>query len=251
MNLENQGIPIAVIKNSKSKKIPILSVDKDNIAKSIYCDLKLSNDEEFMLIPNPETERQILYITGRSGSGKSYYTKKYIEEYVKFYPKNNVYIFSSLESDSSLDSLKNLKRIKISEELLNDDLTAKDFKDSIVIFDDTDVISNKKILKKIDEIKDSILQTGRHFRVSAIITTHTACNGGSTKIILNECHSITIFPAGLGNRSLKYLLDSYLGLDKHQIKKIKNLNSRWVTIVKSFPMVVLSQKESFILKNED
>jgi len=68
---------------------------------------------------------------------------------------------------------------------------------------------------------------------------------------LNEAHSVTIFPTGLGGRSLKYLLDSYMGLDKEQIKKIKKLESRWVTITKTYPMCVLSEKEAYILNPKD
>ena len=251
MNLENQGTPIALIKSSKNKKNHLLSIDKDSNARTIFNDLKLKNEEMFQQLPDPSIERQILYITGRSGSGKSYYTKKYLEQYKNIYPKNPIYIFSALDNDVSLDDLKGLKRIKLNDELLNEELTSVDFENSICIFDDTDCITNKKILKKINEIKDSILQTGRHHNVSAIITTHTACNGSMTKMILNECHSITIFPCGLGNRSLKYLLDSYLGFDKNQIKKIKNIPSRWITIIKSFPMIILSEKEAYVLKNDD
>ena len=70
---------------------------------------------------------------------------------------------------------------------------------------------------------------------------------------MRVCNTITIFPHGLGGRSLKYLLDQYLvGLDKHQINKLKNLKSRWVTIIKGYLMVVLSEKECYILNsNED
>ena len=69
--------------------------------------------------------------------------------------------------------------------------------------------------------------------------------------MLNETNSITMFPSGLGGRSLKYLLDQYLGLDKQQIKKLKNLKSRWVSVVKGFPMIVLSEKEAYILNSQD
>jgi len=68
---------------------------------------------------------------------------------------------------------------------------------------------------------------------------------------LNEAHSVTVFPHSLGGRSLKYLLENYFGLDRFQIKKLKTLSSRWVTIVKSFPMVVLSEKECFVLNLPD
>jgi hypothetical protein len=60
---------------------------------------------------------------------------------------------------------------------------------------------------------------------------------------------VTIFPSGLGGKAMKYLLDNYFGLDKEQIKKIKNLNSRWVTIQKGFPMSVMSDKECFLLND--
>ena len=103
---------------------------------------------------------------------------------------------------------------------------------------------------KINGILNSLLETGRHFNASVIYTSHLPCAGNDTKRILNEAHSITIFPNGLGGRSLKYLLDSYLGLDKEQIKRVKKTDSRWVTIVKSYPMVVLTEKEAYTLSSK-
>ena len=95
-----------------------------------------------------------------------------------------------------------------------------------------------------------ILETGRHFNISCVYTSHVACAGIDTKRILNEAHSITIFPHGLGGRSMKYLLENYLGLDKDQVKRIKKLGSRWVSILKTFPMIVLSEKEAFVMNVE-
>ena len=121
----------------------------------------------------------------------------------------------------------------------------------MVIFDDTDVISSKMLKNKINSILNALLETGRHYNTSVIYTSHIATAGIDTKRILNEAHSITIFPSSLGGRSLKYLLDNYLGFDKEQIKKVKKLDSRWTTIVKTYPMVVLSEKEAYLLKNDD
>jgi hypothetical protein len=254
MNLEGIGQPIAIIKSDDKKKqvLPTIYVDDSDAARTSYNQLLLKPKEKFQQIPNPKTERQIIYVTGRSGSGKSYFTLHYCNEYKKLYPDRPVYLFSALESDETLDKLKGLKRIKLSDDFCNDnEIEAEDFKESLVIFDDTDVISSKTIRNKVNQIMNQILQIGRHFQISCIITTHTCCNGNSTKIILNEAHSVVIFPNGLGNRSMKYLLDSYLGLDKNQIKKIKNLNSRWVSINKSFPMCILSEKEAFVIKPND
>ena len=69
-----------------------------------------------------------------SGSGKSYWTRKYIDQYHKAYPKHKVYIFSSLEEDPTLDALKYLKRIKIKDpEFLRTEFEIKDLKDCLVI----------------------------------------------------------------------------------------------------------------------
>jgi hypothetical protein len=50
---------------------------------------------------------------------------------------------------------------------------------------------------------------------------------------------------------MKYLLDNYLGLDKQQIKKLKKIESRWVKIVKTYPMCILGEKNALILNNLD
>jgi hypothetical protein len=99
---------------------------------------------------------------------------------------------------------------------------------------------------------NEILQTGRHHEITCLITKHTPTNGKDTKLILAESHQFILFPNGLGNRSLKYLLDSYLGLDKEQVKKIKKLKSRWVCINRAtFPLSIVSEKDAFILSNDD
>lgn len=251
MNFEQEGVgAIAEIRSTnKTKKAQEIFVENDKSkVEDFLKEIKCKDNEHLQHIPNKSNERDILYITGASGSGKSYYMNKYIQEYTKKHKKNKIYLFSSIDDDTSIKSTT-IKRIKLNEGFINAELTASDFKDSLVLFDDTDVISNKNVLKKVNNILNVILQTGRHFNTSVIYTSHTACNGTQTKVILNEAHSITIFPSGLGGRSMKYLLDSYFGLDKDQIKKIKKLNSRWVTIMKTYPMIVMYEKGAYILND--
>jgi hypothetical protein len=254
MNLEDVGVPVALITfEGDKKKNRTLSIEQDKSNVEDYLkELKLTKPKEkIQHIPNKKSERQILYITGASGSGKSYYTKHYCDQYKKMFPKNDIYLVSSINEDSSIDKVKGMKRIKLSNELLTTDLQAADFKDSMVIFDDTDCITNKIMRQKVNGILNMLLETGRHTNTSVIYTSHLATAGLDTKRILNEAHSVTIFPHSLGGRSLKYLLENYFGLDRHQIKKIKTLPSRWVTLIKSFPMVVLSEKEAYVLNLPD
>lgn len=253
MNLSHQGSPIGLIVNEKSKnENQLLSVNsKKDETMNPFDELKLPSGKHFQLIPNVKNERDILYITGASGSGKSFFAKNYIDYYKKLYPKREIYLFSSLKEDSSIDKVKGLKRINLTPELLSEELSAEDFKECLVVFDDTDCITDKKMRVKVQAILNNLLETGRHTKTCVLYTSHTACNGNDTKKILNEAHSITIFPHGLGGRSLKYLLEQYLGLDKTQIKKIKNLESRAVTILKTYPQICLAEKEAFVLTTKD
>jgi len=251
MNFENQGNPIAIIKTTKTKKTPVLSVDDKKVAQHSFNEYTLTGEDKFQPVPNPLTERQILYITGSSGSGKSFFCKMYCDEFKKLYPKRDVYLFSSINDDSSIDKVKGLKRIKLSDDFLKDELKAEDFANSLVIFDDVDCLTDKKMKLKVQAVLNSILETGRHYNVYCLYTSHLPCAGNDTKRILNEAHSITFFPHSLGGRSLKYLLESYLGLDKAQIKKIKGLSSRWVSVMKTYPQVVISEKEVYAISHKD
>jgi hypothetical protein len=132
MNCENQGQPIAIIidekETDKTKQKLLLSVEPERDKVVSYLkELKLKPHQRFQQIPNFSVERTILYITAPSGQGKSYYTKQYADEYKRIFPKRDVYLFSSLGDDGSIDKIKTLKRIKLTREFLSEDITAKDF----------------------------------------------------------------------------------------------------------------------------
>jgi hypothetical protein len=257
-NYDSVGVPIALLIDDlkKSKDYKTLYLAEDRLIKELdnegFKEMKLVKESQhFQVIPNKDTERNIHYVTGASGSGKSFWTKNYIEQYHKMFPKRNVYIFSALNEDKTLDKLKYLKRIKLEGDFLTDTIDVQIFKDSMVVFDDTDTIDNKFIRQKVYSILGQVLQTGRHYNISCIYTSHLATDKNNTKLILAETHSVTIFPTGLGGRSIKYLLEQYFGLDKIQIQRIKRLKSRWVTIYKTYPMCVISEKECYLLNGED
>lgn len=259
LNYEKRGVPIALVKNDnqlnhKDNQI-IYFTDNPEEEKikhpheSITADEK---NEKIQYIPNVKTERTVIYICGRSGCGKSYYSKEYIECYHMLYPKNEIYVFSYLDKDPTLDSMNFIKRVKIFEEgFLDAEFEISDFENSLVLFDDTDCIKDKKLRKKIDSIMAKVLQVGRHHNVSCLCLSHQICNGNETKLQLNESHALVLFPKGMGTRTLNYVLENYIGLSKNQIKKIKRLKSRSVTIIKSSPMVVVSDREIYVLNDDE
>ena len=216
---EQIGKIVAIIKDSSEIKSKKGKAKQSTSNDQIYvCDNKqakevrhpeenitLDDEHHFQLAINKETERPIGYGVAASGSGKSYFVKQFALEYHKVYPSRPIFIISALNEDTTLDSLKCLQRIKLTESFIEEDFKAVDFENSLMILDDTDTITNKKILQKVNQIRDDILQCGRHNNVSCLITSHTACNGIQTRLCLNESHFITFFPSGLGGRALKYL----------------------------------------------
>ena len=129
LNFEGQGIPILTIekneKTEKEKKEKKVIVCIGEGARHSVETIELPSDQHFQQAINTESERTILYICGQSGSGKSYYTKNYVKQYHKAFPKKDIFLFSALESDTTLDTCKTIKRIKLSEELA--ELSASDF----------------------------------------------------------------------------------------------------------------------------
>ena len=101
MNFEKIGLNLCKIvsNDSKTKDVNVYFADRMDIDKVKYPleTLNLPKDEVMQHLPYTDkgkgNTRQVLYVSGASGSGKSYYASNYIKEYVKMFPKNTVYIY--------------------------------------------------------------------------------------------------------------------------------------------------------------
>ena len=158
-------------------------------------------------------------------------------------------MFSSLPKDESLDAVKP-KRVRLDASLYEDPIKIEELSDSVCIFDDIDVITDKKIRQAVYDILNQVLEIGRHFRTNCIITNHLPTGGKDTRRCLNECHSITYFPHS-ASAKIRYLLQEYIGLDVKQIRYIKKQKSRWCTIFKNYPMTYMLEHEVGLLDDDD
>ena len=131
--------------------------------------LEIGNSSKLQMIPNTSSERDVYYITGPSGSGKSYFVRLYCEQYKKKFKDNEIYLFSNLKEDESLDSVKP-KRFRLAEEIHNDPIKVEELANSCVIFDDTDCISDRKIKNAVCSILDQCFEVGRHHKITVLIT---------------------------------------------------------------------------------
>lgn len=204
-------------------------------------------EKDVMFMPTLTKERELIYIFGPSGSGKSYLTKMYAILYKKFNKGNDVFVLSHVKDDPSFEGMK-YNHIPIDKDIL-DNTDLETFKDSLVIFDDTDTPKDKNLQKIIDSIKDDIAQRGRHYNISAIFTTHMACNFLRTRVLLSECDKFVIFPGSGGAKQQEYMVCNYGGMPKSFFNTLKSFKSRWLMFNVRYPNYVVYQSGVTILSS--
>ncbi|CAM9745029.1 unnamed protein product [Ectocarpus fasciculatus] len=256
MNFENIGNCVAKICNRDTKRkitnVCVAPLESVNKIANHFTKITLPDNEIMQHMPyqvkDKGIHRQILYISGASGSGKSYYTSMYLKEYIKMFPKNFVYIFSSIEKDKNLDDIsKRIKRIKLNEKFYNTPLKIDDFKDCLVIYDDTEMITNPMLQEKLNNIKALIMTTGRHTNTFYIETSHVT-GGIRNKLILIESHSVTLFLISMGYKTIKYFLETSFGFSTDQIRMIMNIDSRWITLFRTQPITIMYESGMFEMR---
>jgi hypothetical protein len=213
--------------------------------------VKLPMGSTFTLLPTKDPKkREVWYIAGASGSGKSYIARGLAEQYLKQFPDRDVYLISKLEEDDTLDNMKGRKCIRLKPAKLMEN-PLKDLemlRDSMVIADDYDTFTGKE-LKAILQLIDDIAIMGRHTNTSLLCLTHYLTNYSKTRLLLTEATHFVLYPLSTGAHSLNYLLKTYLGMDKDEVAILKKGGSRWVSIYKNYPAFVVTENEAFLLSD--
>jgi len=199
-------------------------------------------------------KRQIAYIAGASGSGKSYYAAMLARNFKKAFPKRAIYFFSRTpwEDDPAYKKIKPIQ-VNIADVLGEDPIQSEDIdRNSLVIFDDVGTINDKKLQEAVFHLMNDIMEVGRKMGLWLVITNHLINPTSKTfgRTVLNELQTLTIFPAGAFSQ-VKYVLKNYFGLGPKDIKRIFDLKSRWVTISKTYPMYVMHEHGVYIIGRDN
>lgn len=257
-NLES-GDPIAIIKGGPDNNEIVhlnANYEEDIEEKSLkkkhiphFKSVDLPKNALFQQYPDTKRERDCGMIVGASGSGKSYYVNQYMKNYKKAYKKRDIYFFSVIKEDKSIDP-DIVKRVRLDDTWISETLSIEDVENSLCVFDDVEQIKDIRIKQEVFRFINEILTAGRHTNTSIFLIVHYANNKSYLRDMLNEMNSFTFFPRSM-NRALVYLLENYVGLDKQEIKKIKLLKTRWATVFKNYPNCVLTERNLFMLSDTD
>lgn len=242
------GRPIGIIDDGDNDG-KIISIDENRTDG--YDEIFMHEDSYLRPLMNFK-ERGVYYVAGPSGSGKSTYAINLIKDYLIMFPKTDFYLFSRTDyhNDPVFKGMK-IKQIKIDESLLTHPIDIEKELDnrSILFFDDCGTIQNNKLKLYIEGLMSDVMEVGRKLNISIVITNHLILPNDKkfSRTVLNETQYLTIFPKSGSSQQIKYALKTYFGLNNTQINKILQLDSRWVTIIKGYPMTVIYQKGVYIL----
>jgi hypothetical protein len=208
--------------------------------------IELPDNSTFSIVPSPDPKRrEVFYIAGASGSGKSHIAKGIAELYKQLHPDREIYLISKLNEDSTLDSMTpKPKRINV-QTLIDDYPALEEFENCCIIFDDFDTFvgpAEKVVLKLIDDLATM----GRHTNTTMLVLSHYLTNYKKTRLILNEATHIVIYPMATSFHALSYLLKTHVGMSKEECKDLKKLG-RWCCVFKNFPQYLLSAHTARIL----
>lgn len=198
------------------------------------------NSGAFELLPSPDPKkREVWYIAGASGSGKSYIAKGLGEYYQKLFPDRKVYLISKLAEDAgTLDKMKPAaKRINI-QSLIDDYPDLDEFKNCMVIFDDYDTFTGpaEKIIHKLI---DDLATMGRHTNTTMLCLSHYLTNYKKTRLLLNEATHLVVYPMATSYHALAYLLKTHVGMSKDDVRDIRKMG-RWICVGKHYPQYMVA-----------
>ena len=194
------------------------------------------------------------FISGGSGSGKSFITCEYIKDYHKLFPKNKIVLFTATD-DPKFNDFENwmsqgkpvFHKMRIDETLIEDPIELDELHDSLVIFDDVSEnhFSNRSLAQAIQDIRNQCLHRGRHLNISTIVTDQQALKSHYTKSVHSGALAFVGFPYASSKNEFRNYLKQHMNFDKELIERIMHLNTRWVLINKASNFV-LYQKGAFL-----
>ena len=262
---EPRALQVATLTTKEGAKVPIYIAENEEVTpdkkKREAFITKEKEAELFPYFAKVEEQNHRLMITGASGSGKSTVIGRILDQLVKNKPRpteedirqgelpGQIIIFSAIDKDPPLDKpRRGIEPLRM--DLTNSDILEldwEDFKQSIVIFDDIEFYHNKKVNKKLLDLRSAMFERSRHAETDLISVSHLALSGAVNRTVKSEMTGLFVFPQHTQSHQIKQMLKIYLGLNEDQIQRIISLPSRYVFISNHSPHYVVYRYGVYLL----
>jgi hypothetical protein len=191
--------------------------------------------------------REVFFIVGQSGAGKSSWCVRYIVLWLEMNPKRPVYRFSRVEDDRAFQRIDGMyKNVVIDERMVTEPILPEMLQGALVVFDDVDTIRDDKIREAVNKLRNDLMETGRHTDTYVLNTSHRFRDWNTTKTSTNEATAVTLFPKSGTGGAIRDFLRIKCGFDAEKIKKIMNVPSPWVTVYMTYPSYVVHEHGIFM-----
>ena len=210
-------------------------------------------------------QRDVLFLTGASGSGKSTASadaaRTFCEVFGRGAQQPNVYIVCP--DDPGLDpAFKScgfrwgwVKPEALAEEMPPLESLSEGDEPCLVIFDDTEAVSDKAAAKAVEAFSQACLERGRKRRIHVHFIGHRAAAGRATRVILQEQNAVWLPTNGSGSGNVKYLLEKHLGIPgdvRAALKRDADEFGRWIVIrTDATPRYAITPRRAFVFDEDE
>ena len=207
-----------------------------------YPGLKLTDGDLFPCFKTLEGFNNRVFISGKTGVGKSYLANLICKAIIKEKPDRKIYLVSPFAEDPSID--RDLKE-KITRTAVGKAYSLDAFKNSIMVFDDINGLKPYKRAAAFELVRDA-MQNGRKLGIDTIFINHTMRDNDNTKHVIQESNFFFFFPNSGNDAQFESFEKAYLKLGTPTRNKIlATENSRWVMIHNAYPVFILSMHEAY------
>jgi hypothetical protein len=159
--------------------------------------------------------------------GKTQLVKLLAYIYHNHFPQNRIIIFCGIKGlykDLSyaikvdLDEIAEEESAKFKSDFSSLPDTSE-FKNSLVIFDDTERYSNPKVERMLYQLVNVLAQNGRNFNICILVVLHQLNKGLQITTLLREADSVVIFPKAYNVNTYNTIVNHF-GMDKVMAKQL-------------------------------
>lgn len=202
------------------------------------------DDGKMVVLPSKETER--VFVAGKSGSGKSYFTAFYMREYLEIFPDRKIYLFSTHDGERAYENIDHTA-MPLDEGFAENPPALEDLSNSLCVFDDCDNLQDKKIAKACDKLNADLICNGRKHDIHVVTLAHQLMEYQRTRGQLNEANRVVFFPQGSQYHNQRFL-KVYAGLGGDWVKHILNEKSRWICLDTRVPMSYVTENAVVVIR---